>query len=125
VPIREDLREAIDSGVRGPPIGDPWRRIQRNQIHFALDSGKQLDEPPRVLWCVVHTVKQHIFERNAASLLEREPPACLQDVRQRVFGVRRNELRSLLIGRGVELHREVRHHRLLRQPFESRDDSDG
>ena len=125
MPIGKDLREAIDPGVRWSRVRNAGRRIQRDQVQLGFDSRQQRDESTRVLGSVVDAVEQHVLERDAASLFEREASARLQDVGQRVFPVRRNKRRPLLIGRGVERYCQVRHHWFLCQPFESGDDPDG
>ena len=90
MPVGKNLRKPIDGRVGRSLIRNARGRIERNQVHLGFDSRQQLCEPPRILWGVVDTLQHHVFERDAISLLQRETPACLENLGQRILSIRRD-----------------------------------
>ena len=111
---------ALTRSSEGRVNGMPGASLSGSRLTLRLDAGEERCEPARVLGRVVDAVEQHVLERDAAALREREAPAGVDQIAQRVLAIDRHDLAALLLSRRVKRDREVRHQRLGRQPFDAR-----
>ena len=109
-------RAAHDLLKRPPPAParasqrESRARIQRNQIHFAIQIRQQFHHAPRIGIGIVHAPEQHIFKRQLLPRPQRIRAAGLDQILQMPLARDRHQFLPLLFGRCIQRNRQFRPH---------------